>query len=111
VKRQFVILILTLLIIPVVKAEYRVYQYMVSSAFPLNQDSASYVVTSSLSPMSYVAYHGGEDVIRVSLLRSWICMGNTGHSEAPCQAPLENFESSQEIGADSKVTSPTGETK
>jgi hypothetical protein len=86
------IVILTLLASWQLQAEYRVYQYMVKSAYPLTQESTSYVVTSSLSPNSYVAYHGGEDVIRVSLLRSWMCKGSTGGGKSPCKAPLESMD-------------------
>lgn len=40
-------------------------------------------MTSTLNPISYVAYHGGNDSIEVNLLRSWQCMGDTS-KESVC---------------------------
>ncbi|MGI4992956.1 hypothetical protein ACRXCV_10015 [Halobacteriovorax sp. GFR7] len=67
-------------------AEYRVYQYMVSSR--LNpRGPASVVITSTLDPNSYVKYHGGNRSIRVNLLNTWMCKGHTG-GDPICDAPL-----------------------
>lgn len=58
-------------------AEYRVYQYYVFNKVKNLNSTAPNIVTSTLDPKSYVAYHGGNDSIEVSLLRSWQCFGNT----------------------------------
>ncbi|MGZ3787242.1 MAG: hypothetical protein ACXVLQ_01895 [Bacteriovorax sp.] len=57
--------------------EYRVYQYYVRTKIQNLTPVSAELVTSTLDPISYVAYHGGSDSIEVSLLRSWQCMGNT----------------------------------
>lgn len=51
-------------------------------------DQQSYLTTSTLDPVSYMAYHGGSESIEVDLLRSWICLGNTA-KEQFCPAPLD----------------------
>jgi hypothetical protein len=57
--------------------EYRVYQYYVrSKVMNINPGNAT-LVTSTLDPISYAAYHGGKSSVEVNLLRSWMCMGNT----------------------------------
>jgi len=62
-------------------AEYRVYQYYVfSKTLNLNSPPPT-LVTTTLDPKSYVAYHGGRDSIEVNLLRSWMCLGNTNHQD------------------------------
>lgn len=57
--------------------EYRVYQYYVRSKIQNITSVPSEVVTSTLNPLAYIAYHGGHESIEVNLLRSWQCMGNT----------------------------------
>lgn len=57
--------------------EYRVYQYYVRSKLQSVSNVPSEIVTSTLNPVSYIAYHGGKESIEVNLLRSWQCMGNT----------------------------------
>ena len=68
-----------------IKAEYRVYQYYVASR---NGPPSAHLVTSTLDPISYLSYHGGEESIRIDLLRSWICKGYTGERTPLCQSPL-----------------------
>lgn len=58
-------------------SEYRVYQYYVRSKIQNLTPVAAELVTSTLNPIAYVAYHGGSESIEVNLLRSWQCMGNT----------------------------------
>ena len=41
---------------------------------------AAELVTSTLNPLAYVAYHGGRESVEVNLLRSWQCMGDTSKS-------------------------------
>lgn len=68
------------------KAEYRVYQYMVSSRLR-PQAPTSVIVTSTLDPNSYIMYHGGNRSIRVNLLNTWMCKGHTGNKK-PCDSPI-----------------------
>ena len=39
------------------------------------------MVTSTLNPIAYIAYHGGAESVEVNLLRSWQCMGDTSKAE------------------------------
>ena len=80
-----------------VQAEYRVYQYYVKSRFSLPQDKNSYIVTSTLDPVSYVAYHGGYDSLKVDLLRSWTCVGHTGAGKELCEPVLESFNEQERL--------------
>lgn len=62
-------------------AEYRVYQYYAHSKIQ-NLTNAPYeIITSTLDPKSYLAYHGGAESIELNLLRSWMCVGNTSKQE------------------------------
>ena len=79
------------------RAEYRVYQYYVKSRFILPQDKNSYIVTSTLDPVSYVAYHGGYDSIKVDLIRTWACVGHTGAGKKLCEPPLERFNEQERL--------------
>jgi hypothetical protein len=79
-------------------AEYRVYQYYVRSKHQYSMDQQSYLVTSSLNPVSYQAYHGGADALEVDLVRTWSCPGHTGGMKNTCPAPLEAMESGQTAG-------------
>ena len=81
------------------QAEYRVYQYNVSQKQQNPLDQNSHLVTSTLDPISYESYHGG-DLLRVDLLRSWICKGHTGRFKAPCPPPLSKAQKNdpQEVG-------------
>lgn len=58
-------------------SEYRVYQYYVRSKVLNLAPTTATLVNSTLDPKSYVAYNGGRDAIEVSLLRSWMCLGDT----------------------------------
>lgn len=59
--------------------EYRVYQYYIRSKMQNINPPNAQLVTSTLNPASYMAYHGGKLTIDLTLLRSWVCMGNTSH--------------------------------
>lgn len=69
-----------------IQAEYRVYQYMVSSRLQ-PEGPTSVIITSTLDPNSYVKYNGGNRSIRVNLLKTWMCKGHTG-GKTPCKSPL-----------------------
>ncbi len=70
-------------------AEYRVYQYSVKYKKLYEVDKKPYLVTSTLDPVSYVAYHGGSQTMAIDLLRSWVCKGHTGQLKAYCPSPYE----------------------
>ena len=79
-KKLSPLLLLTLISMPAF-AEYRVFQYYVRSKTQgINPGNAT-LVTSTLNPTSYAAYHGGKLSIEVNLLRSWVCMGNTSKQD------------------------------
>ncbi|TDJ07187.1 MAG: hypothetical protein E2O68_03910 [Deltaproteobacteria bacterium] len=59
------------------KSEYRVFQYLVKSRYFIPRDNRPYIVTSTFNPVTYLAYHGGESSLKIELLRSWMCLGNT----------------------------------
>jgi hypothetical protein len=62
-------------------AEYRVYQYFTQTKLQNLTNVPYEIVTSTLDPKSYVAYHGGPESLEVKLLRSWMCFGNTSKQE------------------------------
>lgn len=62
-------------------SEYRVYQYYVRSKTQNINPSSANIVTSTLNPISYAAYNGGNLSIEVNLLRSWLCYGDTSKRE------------------------------
>lgn len=70
-------------------AEYRVYQYFVKSKMERFSATGNYLVTSTLDPVSYLSYHGGNEAIAIDLLRTWTCRGYTGASKEHCNPPLE----------------------
>ena len=68
-------------------AEYRVYQFTVKARSPYSIDQKTHLVTSTLDPQSYKAYHGGSETLSIDLVRTWMCRGNTSHQEL-CTPPL-----------------------
>ena len=58
-------------------SEYRAYQYYVRPKIQNLTIVQSELVTSTLNPVAYLAYHGGSESIEINLLRSWQCMGDT----------------------------------
>ena len=86
---KFVLFILFFISLQV-KAEYRAYQYLVQNIENINNKKSkiSNTVISTLDPVSYVSYHGGPASTSVTLLNTWMCPGNTSHTNT-C-LPLEN---------------------
>jgi cytochrome c biogenesis protein CcdA len=74
-----------------VRGEYRVYQYYVKSKIPLVQEQKAYLSTSTLDPVSYLSYHGGESSIEIDILRTWMCPGFTGLGKEICTGPYEKI--------------------
>lgn len=89
-------IILLLLFIQTTQAEYRVYQYYVKPAHSLSMDQKSHLVTSTLDPVSYISYHGGNAVIKIDLLRSWMCKGNTANKQL-CAPPFEELQAKRAL--------------
>lgn len=94
-KKLFFILAIVLGTTGSAVAEYRVYQYYVKSRLNIKRDVASYLVTSTLDPVSYLSYHGGNDSIKIDLLRTWMCPGFTGMFKDICDGPLEKLKQLQ----------------
>lgn len=80
----------------VAMAEYRVYQYIVKSKRGAPHPEKGYIVTSTLDPVSYVAYHGGDTSIKVDLLRTWMCKGYTGAGKPLCESPQKRAQKEME---------------
>ncbi len=87
-------------------AEYRVYQYQVVSRFPGEYQAKPHVVTSTLDPVSYLSYHGGETSIAVDLMRSWTCQGHTGGMKDYCLGPAERSIAQENEMASVEVKKP-----
>jgi len=92
------VIITTLLFLSFSKVfcEYRVYQYQVQSRTPSSTEVGPYLITSTLNPLSYQAYHGGFDSLKVDLLRTWMCYGDTSKKEY-CRPPLDIATQDQEV--------------
>jgi hypothetical protein len=86
-----ILFILLTVFIAETHAEYRVYQYYVKSRYKLSYDQEGYLVTSTLDPVSYLAYHGGHEALKIDLLRTWLCPGHTGDGRPICSSPLEQL--------------------
>lgn len=71
-------------------AEYRVYQYLVKPKLTSSMVTAmdARTVRSTLNPVSFIAYQGGETAIDATLLRSWMCPGSTARRDF-CPHPAD----------------------
>ena len=49
----------------------------------------SHLVSSTLDPVSFIALNGGNALSKVSLLRTWKCLGYTGGMKPLCPSPDE----------------------
>ena len=72
-------------------AEVRVYQYMVLNNVETISEPNDQIMTSTLNPTAFIAYHGGKRVISVDLLRTWMCFGNTAGKDL-CPPPMSKLE-------------------
>jgi hypothetical protein len=77
------------------QAEYRVYQYSVRSTLPKPFEQHSYLVVSTLDPVSYLSYHGGSNSIQLDLVRTWTCLGYTGNGQDLCDSPAAQVATTQ----------------
>ena len=74
-------------------SEYRAYQYIVKTKISNQTDrlqAGDSIISSTLSPTSYVSYHGGSDIVSIDLINTWMCPGNTAHKRICDPIPLEN---------------------
>ena len=94
--RFLVMALFCLLILPTARSEYRVYQYMIKSKFPMPQDQKPYMVTSTLHPQGYLAYHGGTEALKIDLIRTWTCKGYTGNKKELCPSPTSLLKPKEE---------------
>jgi len=71
-------------------AEYRAYQYLVRSndRFAKATKALPQYIVSTLNPEMYLRYHGG-NLIKIELLRTWICPGYTGKNLQICDHPYD----------------------
>ena len=76
-------------------AEYRVYQYTVTAKNPYSMDTSGHVVTSTRDPESYISYHGGQETLKIDLVRSWMCYGDTSNKDL-CSPPIAREAASVE---------------
>jgi len=80
----------TLLFSVISNADVRVYQYLVFNNNPQLKSENEIIVTSSLNPRAYVAYHGGDRNVSVDLLRTWMCFGHQS-KKSLCKSPYSTI--------------------
>ena len=89
IKRGFVLLFF--LISPSRFSEYRVYQYSIKNLNSPLKDRKGYMITSTLDPISFLAYHGGPRSLSLDLMRTWMCFGSTAQKKI-CPSLREEFD-------------------
>ncbi|MEC7276019.1 MAG: hypothetical protein VXV96_06845 [Bdellovibrionota bacterium] len=77
-------------------AEYRVFQFAIKAKNPFSLDQKSHIVTSTLDPQSYLAYHGGTETLSIDLMRTWMCRGDTS-GQRICSPPVMQNETLTEV--------------
>jgi hypothetical protein len=70
-------------------AEYRVYQFYIQKKGVKSSNTP--VVISALPPYHYAWLHGGVDQFETTLLRTWICPGDTGARKKFCDSPYKQL--------------------
>jgi hypothetical protein len=91
-----VLFFMAIMVFTEASAEYRVYQYTVRAKNPYSMDTTSHIVTSTLDPESYVSYHGGWEMLKIDLVRSWMCYGDTSNRQV-CKPPLARGNTNQGV--------------
>ncbi len=79
--RLFVILFL--IPIPSSLAEYRAYELVIENT----ESGTQRTVISTLDQLQYPIYHPLNKKEQVSYVQSWMCWGNSDHSQDICPAP------------------------
>jgi hypothetical protein len=81
-------------------AEYRVYQYFIKTKKPqlkvvdtvtTEDTKPSQLVSSTLDPFSFLAFHGGHSALSIDTVRTWLCPGYTGGARPICPSPYEKI--------------------
>jgi hypothetical protein len=72
-------------------AEYRVYEYLVTNKNITNGGPRSSVKLSSYPITTFYSVNGGRKSIDVSLLRTWVCPGDTSQFQQYCKSPLQRI--------------------
>lgn len=67
-------------------ASYRVFQLKVTSYDEKNRVQKTNKILSSLDPYQYEHYHGGYGRMKVEMIDTWFCPGDT-HSKDFCKKP------------------------
>ena len=83
--------LLSIFIISPTLAEYRVYQYLIKNQIETPDQKPGIIVESTMDPVAYTAYHGGSELVSISLLRTWMCAGFTGKKKDLCNSPYNNL--------------------
>lgn len=81
-----ILITLTFLVSQFANADYRVYQYILKNKLFTQQTATPLIRVSTLDPVSFVAYNGGAGSIKVDLVRTWRCPGNTSKKQI-CPSP------------------------
>lgn len=91
--RKHALITLSLLAATAVKAEYRVYQYLVKpkNLGAMVTQSEARPVKSTLNPVAFLTYSGGRGAVDITLMRSWMCPGSTARRDY-CPHPAERGE-------------------
>ncbi len=93
-KSFVIIFFLAVMVLTETHAEYRVYQFSVKARNPFSMDQKTHVVISTLDPQSYIAYHGGETTLKIDLVRSWMCFGDTSKKQV-CKPPIARAQTAK----------------
>ena len=68
------------------KASYRVYQLKLRHYDQTAKKKINQIVLSALDPVQYESFHGGPGVMKVELLDTWYCPGDTSRKNY-CKKP------------------------
>ncbi len=79
-----------------VSAAYRLYQLKVTQYDPSLKKEVSRIVTSSLDHLQYEHYHSGYKALKVELVDTWYCPGDTSRHK-PCTKPKEKKPQARDL--------------
>lgn len=81
------------------RCETRIYEYLIQGKSTLTGQPSAKIVTTHMSPTSYLAYYGSREIQNIELIRTWACPGNTGQLRPPCLHPYEQWKMDQGVKA------------
>lgn len=70
------------------QAAYRVFQLKIISYDEKNRPKKQNKVLTTLDPYQYENYHGGFGRMKVEMIDTWFCPGDT-HAKTYCKKPIE----------------------